>query len=823
MPTVDAPPSGPFLSLDQGPRQARLYQNTGHVELAGPDLAGAAHASVVTFAPVAATVGGHALQLGKVRSSTAGPDRLEVVQELGGAAAATARVRLSWPQEGVLRYEVLDWGGPAPTLTTVTKLAAGGEHLYGLGEKFNALDQRGKKVHTLTFDQPGPKGDHSYKVAPWFVSTAGYGFHLDSTAESTFDLCAAAPDRCAVVNPAGALRFHVVHGPRLTDVVSRYTGLTGRPPLPPPWVFGPWISSDVWRNGGEVRYAVTTFHDRGLPASAFVFDSPWETAYNDFHFNLTQFAQGGTFEGKHFDGFASVAELMGFLRDHGLKVICWMTPFVNTQSTTGEVAGQKPGAANYQDGVAHGAFVRASPGGPPVVVTWWKGKGSPIDFTSAAGREWLTGQLKALLTASAVTTRDGGHEPAVGGFKTDDGESGNGPNTYIPPTAAYADGRTGKEMRNGYCLEYHRTVWGVLGAKGVLFARSGFTGSQAFPGCWAGDNEPNFGPNGLPSVIVAGLSAAASGFSIWGHDVGGYQNTHFSPVSPANLFMRWAQFGCFSPIMQMHRQVDGSNLRQYPWGYPEAGETLAANRALDNFRFYARLHTQLFPYLYTHAKRSAETGLPILRPLVLLHQDDPRTFPVEHTYYFGDDFLAAPAVEPGTVQRVVYLPRGTWHDFWTGARVAGGQDFTWESNDSSRFPLFVRAGAIVPMLLRDDVQTLCDANYVNNPNVRTADDGVRFLVYPSGASHFVIYDGTEVACQEAGAGRVVTLTSAPRAVACQVLQPEPAGVTRDGVALTRFATAAELEAALAGWWFDAAGGFLHVKFQHIGGQTRVEC
>ena len=117
-----------------------------------------------------------------------------------------------------------------------------------------------------------------------------------------------------------------------------------------------------------------------------------------------------------------------------------------------------------------------------------------------------------------------------------------------------------------------------------------------------------------------------SGFSIWGHDVGGYQNTNFSPVSPADLFIRWTQFGCFSPIMQMHRQVDGENLRQYPWGYPEAGETTDNNRALANYQFYATLHSRLFPYLYTYAKQSSETGVPILRPLVLIHQDDPRTF-----------------------------------------------------------------------------------------------------------------------------------------------------------------------------------------------------
>ena len=107
----------------------------------------------------------------------------------------------------------------------------------------------------------------------------------------------------------------------------------------------------------------------------------------------------------------------------------------------------------------------------------------------------------------------------IGGFKTDDGEAqsfaGNRDTergVYIRPGARFADGRTGAAMRNAYCVEYHRAVWEVLGADGVIFARSGFTGTQAFPGCWAGDNQPDYGEaNGLPSVIVAGLSAAMSG------------------------------------------------------------------------------------------------------------------------------------------------------------------------------------------------------------------------------------------------------------------------------------------------------------------------
>ena len=167
----------------------------------------------------------------------------------------------------------------------------------------------GNVVDILTFDNPGNKGDRSYKVAPWFISTRGYGFHLDSTARSTFDMRDGAAGRYVVTNHFRSLAFQVVYGPALTDVLSRYTGLTGRPSLPPPFAFGPWISSDIWRDGGEVRYAVDKFRERGIPVSAFVFDSPWEISYNDFKFNIpaagfhdtdpekTQFGHPGTFEG----------------------------------------------------------------------------------------------------------------------------------------------------------------------------------------------------------------------------------------------------------------------------------------------------------------------------------------------------------------------------------------------------------------------------------------------------------------------------------------------------------------------------------------------
>jgi alpha-D-xyloside xylohydrolase len=837
-------PVGNFLSFDSGPHQARIFRDSGQLALAGPDLNRNAHANVITFEPPVVKVAGASFTLRPIVDSRTLPNGLEVIYNLG---AIPVTAQLTFPSEGVMQYEVVNWNGLAAQGTVLTASSDSNEHFFGFGEKFNGLDQSGKAVHILTFDDPGAKGDHSYKVAPWFVSTRGYGFQLDSSAESHFDMRATQADRYSVTHAFPTLRFKVVYGPNLTDVIKRFTGYSGRAFLPPPWVFGAWISSDIWRSGGEVRYAVKNFvqnfKQRSIPVSAIVFDSPWEIAYNDFQFNMTQFGAGDDFEGDHYDGFTSLPDMMDFLQKNGLKVICWMAPFVNTQSNPEDLpnrfqpngALQKvPGqnlakASNYDDGAKKGFFVRQSSGGSPIVVPWWKGKGSPVDFTNPAARQWLTNQLQNLLTRSQVQTRSGAREPAIGGFKTDDGETQNTsqpPNVYIPLTAAYADGRTGIEMRNAYCFEYQKCISEVLGTNGALFARSGFVGCQAFPGHWPGDNEPNFGPNGLPSVIVAGLSAAMSGYAIWGHDIGGYQNSNFgvSPADRADLFMRWTQFACFSPIMQMHRQVHPQKkqdfqpgkteeLRQYPWGYGDV--------ALKNYQFFSRLHTRLFPYIYTYAKESSATGLPILRPVVLMNQTDPNTFGVQHAYHFGNEFLVAPIVVLNANTRQVYLPDGNWFDFWTNEKHPGKQTIAWQNPDRARFPLLVREGAIVPMLT-EDIQTLCDPNYVNNPGVSTPTDALLFLLYPGrNASEFTVHDGTVIRCQTIGPKQSVTLTSNARPVVLQILAKEPLVITRDGQNLPKQATLSDFAAVDTGWRFDAATGFLFVKFVHNGGSTEV--
>jgi alpha-D-xyloside xylohydrolase len=807
-----------FHSTTSGNFQARIYDASGHLAIAQPDLAGNPLASLITFAPPRAMVGGATYDFGAVQSVTNIANGLQIVQALAGT---TLTAQLTFTTDGVMHYEVTNWNGLAPTQTSIAAASDASEHFYGFGEKFNSLDQAGNKVHMMTSDIGGDKGDFSYKSSPWFISTRGYGFHLDSTAESYFDMRNTATDRYSIQNLFGALKFNVVAGPKLTDVLSRYTGYSGRPYLPPPWVFGTWVSSDIWRTGGEVRYAIEKYIASGIPISVFVFDSPWEVSYNDFTWNMTQFGAGGTYEGVNYSGFSSLGDMMTYLQQHGVKVICWFTPFLNTSSVNDNVGGAIPGqntgkSPNYDFAANNGYLVKTSTSNSsPLSVGWWKGTGSPIDFTNPAARTWFTStQLQPLVDGSKVGTANSSLEPAIGGFKTDDGETINSGSPYIPTTAAYFDGRTGLEMQNGYCIEYHKTVSSMLGAGGILFARSGFTGTGAFPAGWPGDNQPNYSQtNGLQSVITAGDSAAMSGYSIWGHDIGGYQNANFTG-DHADLFMRWAQYGAFTPIMQMHRQVNPSNLEQYPWGYGSA--------ALANYVTYTKLHSQLFPYIYTYAKEASTTGLPIIRPEVLMNQGDTGTYGVQHSYYFGNELLVAPMNAASSTSRNVYLPAGSWYDFWTNAKYTGAQNITWSNADTSKMPLFVREGSIIPMLANVP-QTLCDANYVNNQAIATIGSALQFLVYPGASTaSFTMYDNTTAQVSVSGTATTLSLSAVARPISLMIFEnAAPAGVERNGIRMPHLNTQTDFGAASLGWFYDSTAKFLYVKFQHSGGNTTV--
>ncbi len=581
---------------------------------------------------------------------------------------------------------------------------------YGGGERFNAINQKGSLLYMGSLDRPEDKGLCTYKPMPFIISSRGYGVWLDSTSPSTFDLNATDREHIKISDRSDRFRLIIIAGPTPEEILAEFTRLTGRPSVPPAWAFAPWKSRNVHFNREEVIADAELNRKHDLPTSVIVIDSPWETCYNDFILNEQQFAQP--------------TEMFGQLKKLGFVPCLWLTPFINNTNVT-DMKGIDPGPSkNFQDAAARGFLVK-KPDGTPMIVPWWKGTGGLVDFTNPDAVAWWHSELAKMLPWG------------VAAIKCDDGESN------FVQEARFFDGSRAADMKGRYAQMYIKTAHDFLEkhrpGDHTLISRCGFTGTGQFPFGWAGDNEANFSfENGLPGVILAAQNASLSGLPFWGCDIAGY----IGDATP-ELFIRWTQFAAFTPLMIVHMQSNKG-----PWDY--------GPQALDIYRTFARLHTRLYPYLDNAAREAAEFGKPIVRPMVWAFPDDAQAAEQRYQYMLGPDLLVAPMYQSGT-HRSVYLPAGVWIDYWTGWPVTGPATLEVEA-PLDRMPLYVREGAVIPML-PEDVDTLLRRTAVIDASVVTLDDRRVIEIWPGQRGGMATHDGLSATLTTENGQRQLVLTS----------------------------------------------------------------
>jgi alpha-glucosidase (family GH31 glycosyl hydrolase) len=545
-----------------------------------------------------------------------------------------------------------------------------GERFVGLGARHGErLDQSGRCVRLgadRRYTGPDcpdemaelggvPQGD--YAPAPWAISSRGYALWLDTAGEGV-ELDLRGPTCVSVRSASGPLALHLALDATPAARLRRYLRAVGFPALLPEWGYGHWKSRDVYEHQDVVLDDLHGYRWHRIPLDAIVIDSPWETQYNTWAFNPHQFP----------DPEAMVARL----RAAGVRTVVWITPWVNLESVDGQMPPDpasrrmhREPAANYAPAAAAGHFVR-SPGGEPHVARWWMGTGSVLDFTNEAAEAWWRGLARGAL------------ELGVAGIKADDGEG-----YYFPSGVRFADGRDGARAAWAYgelyraCMQ--RALDEVHPGDGVLFGRSGWSGQQRLGVLWGGDQVSDFWS--LRALVVATLSAAASGFSNWSHDVGGYLGSRLVDRCPRELLIRWAQLGCFTPLMQAH-----GRLTQEAWTYDR--------ETLELFRAAVLLHERLVPYVRAAAATAARSGLPIVRPLCLLDPADPRGWTLGDAFGYGPALWVAPVLQDGARERRVAMPRGEWIDLWSGACVPGGGEVVADA-PLARIPVWVRSGSIL--------------------------------------------------------------------------------------------------------------------------------
>lgn len=565
------------------------------------------------------------------------PDGSGVVLTLGSEDGPTAA--LSVAQVGDRVAFELSVDAEADALVVPVRCDADGS-FHGWGAQYHSTDQRGERFRLFVSEQGigrDPEGlwsldgntHTSYFPMPWYVDGRGFGVLFDTDHRTNVDLCDSDVNIAEVEVMAGeSLRWSVMVGPTVPDVIRQLGDHIGRPKAPPSWAYGTWMCMQ----GGEarVREQLQTIETAGIPATVL-----WVQDWSGRRENV-----GGGY-GVQYRWVADEAELypdiaafFAELKGRGYRVVGYMNPFVD------------PVLDHWDDMEAGGMLPLHPETGEVYTFLGPRGNMTTADLRSEAGRAYIKAHLSAAVS-----------EVGLDGWMADFAE-------WLPTDAVLADGSDARAAHNTYPEEWQRLTREVMDelrpdGDWLMFARSGWTGVHEVAMIhWMGDQEADFLPtDGLPTVVPAMLNMGLSGQPFVTHDIAGFSGG----PSTEELYKRWTELGAFTPYMRTH---DG-NERDENWRWDSDEDTLAF------FGRFARIHQALQPELEALAAEAATTGMPIVRHLMLEYPGDAETWDISDQYLLGPDLLVAPITEEGSTRRDVYLPEGDWFNVWTGQESEG--------------------------------------------------------------------------------------------------------------------------------------------------------
>jgi alpha-D-xyloside xylohydrolase len=571
------------------------------------------------------------------------------------------------------------------------------EHIYGFGESYGPLDKRGTRQELWLQEGFSNASPASYKQAPFYLSTRGYGLFVNTSNALRFNVGNLEHTALSViVDDTALLDCYFIYGPTIKDILPRYTAVTGQPHVPPKWSFGLWMARISYNRQEQVETVARELRDYKIPCDVIHIDTDWFE--HDWGCDLRFGRQK----------FPDPAVMTARLREQGFKVSVWQWPnmIVNTPMFT--------------EGIQTGYLAKRRNGHPYIFPGFMADAGF-IDYSNPEAVAWVQEKIRQLF------------ELGIAVIKVDFGEG-------APPDAVYY-GVDSDTMHNLYPLLYNKALFEATEAfwgreQAMVWARSAWAGSQRYPVHWSGDGVAR--TEDLACVLRSSLSFGLSGFPFYSHDIGG-----FSGLPDPELYVRWAQFGLFSS----HARAHGTPPRE-PWAFGEEAEAL--------FRRYDELRYRLIPYLYSEAVECGQSSLPMVRALVIDYQSDPTTHTVEDVYLLGRDLLVAPVLDESTHRRL-YLPPGTWIDYWRKVSYSGGR---WIEVDAPLeiMPLFVRSGAILPMgpVMQYVDERPCDPLTVE-------------IYHPGMEGHYDVHDqnqpGIPIAYRRQGNELTVSVKSSPGQVA----------------------------------------------------------
>ncbi|MGA7398827.1 MAG: TIM-barrel domain-containing protein, partial [Candidatus Sulfotelmatobacter sp.] len=481
-------------------------------------------------------------------------------------------------------------------------------NIYGSREAFYGLGQHQAGVWNYRGESVDISQDNSNISVPFLVSSNGYGIFWNNDSRSRFN------NRFANYlyissEVADVIDYYFFYGPDLDKVIAAYRELTGQAPLFGKWAYGFWQCKNRYKSQEEILGVARRYRELHIPADNIVQDWFWWNRKGEFVFNKNYPDPKGMVDELHRENFH-------------LMVSIW--PFF------------EPGSANYDFMDKKGWFIDKFKFAKPPYHT---DAMAVYDATNAEARKFYWGQVDQGLFKIGVdawwmdTTEpetEGQEENIQLGHRLAIGSGDRYVNVYpLLDTAAVYDGqRASSDQKRVYIL-----------------SRSAFAGSQRNAvTAWSGDINSDW--LSFRRQIPAGLNFALSGIPYWTTDIGGFVSGDPDDPTYRELFVRWFQFGAFSPILRVHgtRKTDQNEL----WSYgPDAQKILVS---------FDRLRYRLLPYTYSLAWKTTSDSYTPMRPLVMDFRSDVRAENTGDEFMYGPAFLVSPVTEPAATSRRVYLP-----------------------------------------------------------------------------------------------------------------------------------------------------------------------
>ena len=484
---------------------------------------------------------------------------------------------------------------------------------------------------------------------PFYVSTQGYGLMVNTDRAGEYDIAATDTSTVNLEFEDTALNMTIVPGRGMLDVVKKLPKLTGASFLPPEWAFRPvrWRDENVNRKtyydgtpnkapyNSELVEDVLMAKAYDIPIGAFLIDRPWakgNMGWGDLEWNPER--------------FPNAAEMIKWLDKKDMKLIVWISPWA---------------ADNFlEEGIEKGYMM---PGMKETLGD--KKKPWLIDFTQKDAREWF----KKILQDKLI-------KMGVAGFKMDRAEE----IVMEIDTFKMKNGLKVHDIRNEYPRLYiqtaHEAFKEIRGENDfIAMPRAGYTGSQQYGVFWGGDIAA--GELGLRTALIAVQRCSFMNYPFWGSDIGGYWKNPLSHINVA----RWLAFGAFTPIMEV-----GPLDNLAPWNMPF--KPSYDKELIAIYRMYSIIHNDLAEYSHKMAKKAVKTGMPLVRPLVMLFPNDENVVERWDEYMYGDNILVGIPWKDNQKKFEMYLPEGRWFDYWTGKEYVGNKTITIDCPDY-KIPIFL--------------------------------------------------------------------------------------------------------------------------------------